>query len=327
MEFRKRGADMHGAIKEMSCLKSEDFLNNLSRRNIFGEGDTQYSRYWVFRGQSNDDEYTLVPSALRDNARLGYTYDPKGKQRTNKEQIFAEFERVHEFYWSIDAQGLQIPGDGNLLRTPEGWKKVRMQIENEGWPIDDLLPLLALARHYGVHTRLLDWSDNPLAAAFFAAREAAVKPKGQSFLSVWALNLDWIINDAFDGNRSKKIPVFVVTAPRATNPNLHAQGGIFTTEKLTKADFGNAVSADSVDTIVEKKWSELNARPSSNPARPVMVHMKLPVSEAGKLLRLLNHEQINSATIYPGYQGVADSLKERDYWDKRERVNCWLDRL
>lgn len=307
---------MPNAIAEINCSSAEDFLRELDRRNPLWGGTMQF---WAFRGHSNDDTYELIPKALRATPKpqLGYTHTPKkGIQATSQKQIDAEFERIYEFFWSIDNQGLEIPGDSALLRTPAGWRDLKKKIQNIGWPIDDLLPLLAIAEHYGVPTRLLDWSDRPLVAAFFAAKGAAKKPGG-NYLSVWALNLDWIIHEAFPGSK-KKMSVYVVTAPRATNPNLHAQGGVFTTENLIKKEFSRKVSVSSVNTLVEKKWKSLKS------TEPVMVHIKLPVQEANKLLRLLNQEQINSATLFPGYQGVADSLNERTLWDKPERANYWL---
>jgi hypothetical protein len=55
-----------------------------------------------------------------------------------------------------------------------------------------------------------------------------------------------------------------------------------------------------------------------------MAHLKLPHQEARKLLRLLNQEGINSATLFLGYQGVARSLAEREYWDVPERATYWM---
>lgn len=306
---------MPNAIEKIVCSTPEEFLESLDNRNpVWGD----HPNFWVFRGHS-DDKYELVPAALRKTpeAEIGYSFTPKkGRLQTNQEQIDAEFQRIHEFYWSIDKQGVMIPGESNLLRTPAGWEKFEGNIQKEGWPIGDLLPLLAIAQHYGIHTRLLDWSDRPLVAAFFSAKGAAEDPKGE-FLSVWALNLDWIINEAFPVG-SDPMPVYVVTAPRATNPNLHAQGGIFTTWQLKKEDFNKSTKAEPVDVTVKNKWTAMQA------SLTVMVHVTLPVPESKKLLRLLNREHINSATIYPGYQGIANSLKEKELWDKRERDNYWL---
>ena len=305
---------MPSAIEHYTCTSAEDMLDKLRPANELWQSTRQF---WAFRGLWNDD-FTLIPSALRSSpeAKLGYTFAPKkGIQPTNQEQINAEFRRLHEFYWSIDAQGLLAPVDSNLLRTPKGWLNLEKKITNHGWPVDELLPLLALAQHYGVHTRLLDWSDKPLVAAYFAAKKAVEKTSGR-FLSVWALNLDWVVNMAFPGNLNTS--VYIVTAPHASNPNLHAQGGIFTTEMITRAAFPKPVNCKPVNVLIEKEWKTLHC------TDPVMGHFKLPCSEANKLLRLLNQEGINAATIYPGYKGVADSLTERELWDIPERATYWM---
>ncbi len=310
------------AIEEIPCTSAEEFLKIFDRDNpIWADS----MNFWVFRGHSDDASYKLIPAALRavpHEAELGNTHNPvKGIQATNEKQIEAELQRLQEFFWAVDSQGLEVPGDSSFLRTPAGWRQLRKSIQESGWPPDGLLPLLALAQHYGVPTRLLDWSDRPLVAAFFAARSAAEKPSGKP-LSVWALDIDWVINVAFPDVRParkiRKMSVYVVTAPRATNPNLHAQGGVFTTENLVKSDFPKKVAVSSVNAMVQKKWK------AKKYIRPVMAHVTLPGGEANKLLRLLNQVQINSATIYPGYQGVAKSLQERTYWDKKERTLYWL---
>ena len=114
--------------------------------------------------------------------------------------------------------------------------------------------------------------------------------------------------------------VYVVTAPRASNPNLHAQGGVFTTELLDKNDqqkTGKPV-VKTVDEIVELRWQQLNWQ------EPVMAHITLPGSEVRKLLRLLYKEGMDMSTLFPGYQGVADAIKERTCWDKPEIPLYWM---
>jgi len=309
------------AVEDVRCATAESLLRALERPNPLWAAKPNF---WVFRGHADDTKYRLIPNALRSKpwTELGYTFSPKVGLLTNRAQIDAEFERLLEFYWAADAQGLSIPGNCDVLRTPDGWRRLRTLTRTKGWPIDDLLPLLALAQHYGIPTRLLDWTDRPLVAAYFASKEAAERlatsPKGHPPIGIWALNLDWVINSAFPGHM-KKLAVYVVTAPRASNPNLHAQGGVFTAEHLVGTELHRPNSVRAVDEIVRQQWKIRKER------KPVMVHFTLPVTESGKVLRLLHREGISAATVYPGYKGVADSLRERGVWDVRERTSYWLN--
>jgi len=55
----------------------------------------------------------------------------------------------------------------------------------EGAFADDVIALMVM-RHYGVHTRLLDWSANPYVAAYFACQEGDDNNDGE----IWTFSAD-----------------------------------------------------------------------------------------------------------------------------------------
>ena len=83
---------------------------------------------------------------------------------------------------------------------------------------------LALAQHHGLPTRLMDWSYNPLVAAFFAVQEVSA-PRD---CAVYAFNdRDPVVNtsrlqDPFN------IPNVLKYRPTRISPRITAQSGLFT---------------------------------------------------------------------------------------------------
>lgn len=304
----------HG-ILHIACDSAEEFLDVLRPHNPHWHNARHR---WCFRGHK-DDRYQLLPSALRSSprAQLGHTNAPvSGVQANNYEQIWAELKRLQEFYWTADAHGLRIPEDGHLLRSPTGWRRLERTLKSETWPSDEVLSLMAIAQHHGIPTRLLDWSDRPLVAAYFAARGAADSKESRDLrFSVWALDLDWTIYEAWPVS-SPPMRVYVVTAPRASNPNLNAQCGLFTTDAIQPKSLRDPVSVDPVDKIVSRR------RHPKGVAR--MVHITVPGTQAGRTLRLLHAEEVNAATIFPSFDGVAKAVEERSLWDSVDRATYWI---
>ena len=316
-------------IKQEDFTEVSEFLKDLSRDNPKWESCNPKLKLrhvtWIFRGQS-DSEGPLIPLVLRPEIIPKYKHIFTCAPHNNHDQIRAEYWLIEEFRQLLDEQGLPIPEDSQEFRA--GWRNEAREILDvlkgkRAWPPDKYLSLMALAQHHRVPTRLLDWTRDPYAAAYFAAKEAATWVVGETIppnegvknLSVWAFNT--FFSDFYYNIDGTVRTVRTVTAPAYGNPNLHAQKGLFTlvgpkffppNEEVRRYPF--------VEYIVDKV-KELKNKDKQQISLPVIMKFTIPIEKSREILRHLSKTfYINAATIYPGFDGAAEALKEQRLWDK-----------
>lgn len=276
--------------------------------------------HWLFRGHGSAS-WSLHPAAFRRTTFFPYgagkVFRPQAK---HADQLRAEAMIVQAFVEELDRQGVPPPTEaahqwrdtfevfGRLIADPHG----------DDWPPKDTAPLFGVAQHHGIPTRLLDWTERPLVAAYFAALYGAQglvdgQFPAQEEIAVWALN--WKDGEALFTLLEEETvyPNFrIVRPPRSTNRNLFAQAGAFSLVVTRGLSPDASPEVPPLDKLIGARPPEAWDRISE---RPVLRKLTLPISEAGKLLRLLNDDHVSATHLFPGIDGVARGLSERRYWD------------
>ncbi len=327
----------------------EDLLEKLGPDHDEWKDDKGRHRQsnWVFQGHGRVYKGGLVPCVLRQDERrrllsVGVEGWEAWKDAGDRQlQELREFRLVLQFMEDVQALGLPIPEDAvdSLLfragRTitwtddPYRFQTWRLAAGYETfdlypWPPSPLWRVIALAQHYGLPTRLLDWSRNPLRAVYAAASSAARKVRDQSteaerdenvstdqvdYLEVWALDRTWLKGDRKDANG---FAARLVEPPATDNPYQAAQTGVFTVVRYEKGeeevDEARDESPPALDRLVD------SIAPGDSKNLPLRVY-RLPQSDAPELLRRLSERFITASSAEPDYRGAAKDVMDRLYFD------------
>ena len=262
--------------------------------------------------------------------------------------LFEELKAFDEAKWAFRGQGKDWPLTATIDRhairpgiaEDYAMREFRRRVHHYVRDVpqrDDDLEWLALMQHYGVPTRLLDWTRSSEVAAFFAAQSSnSANPFIRTPADpvapfvIWALdttsvnaeaatmlklpeNADLSSSETFRSvywpQPPEELDLVVAVQPYRMNERLTIQQGLFVCANRALLPFHNSLAG-----------LLLHARRRDRQSAQWLHKIVVAAEARADVLRTLNKININAATLFPGLDGFCQSLQvtvqlqERDGW-------------
>jgi len=294
----------------------------------------KYLHGFVYRGERTN-KFKLLPGALREEQMDKLFRDNKPINNQSQWltwQVYAEYSLLRDFYKASNYNGLKVPKNDAISKyyndafPSELWHHAGAY----KWLSDDIADLAALAQHYGVLTRLIDWSYDLYAAIYFAcmgaikAREKEEFKEGDTIV-IWALNADRI---QFLRSTISRIPLNFVVPPYYDNPNLNAQKGVLSywevdvpgeieREKEFQKGIVRLTDRTPLNELLQKYC---DANPGKDDTCVLLYKLEFPVKECVVAYEYLRSLGYTAAKLFPGYDGVVKKMEEDAVFEKVKRL-------
>lgn len=281
---------------------------------------------WAFRGQrcANWSLQTSIERVVTEWADLDLaTNDVVDNALDDFEQPDEQLKAVlaalpEEMRQALDvALDVALDQAGSRVKLAEMFATQRFTGSAHHYLTENLIPAsklewLALMQHHGAPTRLLDWTMTPYVAAYFALEDA------NESCAVWAIDYQWCQAKGLDSLRAKDsrlgslvnlsspegfervmslgTPGVFPAIPPRQNTRLTTQQGLF----LCLGDC--------------TKSFEENLLAYGPEVADHVCKIELPPGIRGEALADLYRMNINRATLFPGLDGFAQSIRHWLLW-------------
>jgi len=216
---------------------------------------------WIFRGVDNET-HDLTPKIGRAGAR---------KSRANgSDQPFSEAEELRML--------ARFQRESHPYSEPKPAAHLK-----HAWE------LRAVAQHHGLATRLLDWSESPLIAAYFSVERAGIIEATSVNPALYGTPCPYVIESTTD--KWPEGQDVVALYPPHLTPRITVQHGLFSVHRLPEQSW---------QPEILRKWIIPSA---------ICLDIKLALNRAG----------INRASLFPDLDGIALHLNWLHKWGLVEK--------
>lgn len=190
---------------------------------------------------------------------------------------------------------LKVKGDllGVERDILKEFKRTNPLLIEQQQPMDDW-DYLTLGQHYGLPTRLLDWTNNALTALWFATGNTTPdEAKTNAYSVVWILmacNADFCLD--MESVHPFDIPDAKLVRPRIIKQRINNQSGVFTV--LSSKNLQEGKPLNEIDRYQEK-----------------LIKVKIPASKFNEIRLDLNTLGVNAFTLFPELEGLCTYLQWR----------------
>ena len=163
----------------------------------------------------------------------------------------------------------------------------------------------AIGQHYGLPTPLLDWTESPYIAAYFAFFKGSTKCQTE-YRVVYALN--------------RALKLYILKAKNAVTKEVMSKNRIVEFDlgrnnldkihnqrlKNQKGTFIQALEGDDIKTTVENFWEKTKGKYQN---KILLAEILIPDKARDECMSYLRSQKITHGTLFPDYAGAVEICK------------------